>query len=559
MLPVELARRAPRLRGAGSIRLVKLVPDMYSVRELVTLVDDGQLAIPEFQRRFVWRPPAVADLLVSVARRWPIGSLLLLEGPQDFAVRKLEGAPELTSAELLVLDGQQRITALYLALGDRSTDEIYVIDFRALREDRDLGDEHILARRRRTFERQFPDIERRARAGLLTVHEASDNSRFAEWQRYLPTAEQTGAFALRDELLGGLQAYTVPAVRLNRDIDMGALAKIFESINRTGERLKPLDLMVARLYPHDFRLADEWKAVEREFPAFKRYAVDGLELLRLVALRAHVEARRDGRPDGPRGIRGGDVLKLDPELVKQHWKWSIDAYVDVLAFVEERCGVRGSELLPSSTMLLPLALVLSQQHPGAAEAARRFFWAATLTQAYAQGANTQALKDARELVAEVLDDGEPPETVRAFAPDEALLQDVRRRNESALRGLLCLLVIDGALDWADGEPLATRETVQAHQIFPARWLSTRGVSADALLNFTPLSLPLPDELKDRLPHELLKSVDADVLASHGIALESERLADWTRFAEVRFRFWLKRLRTLTDELHARAPAARAES
>src|SRR3954471_9425687 len=101
---------------------VKLVPDMFSVGDLVTRIDDGAVAIPEFQRHFVWRPPQVADLLVSVARRWPIGSLLLLEGPQDFGVRPLDGAPELSRAELLILDGQQRLTALYHALGDRSSD-----------------------------------------------------------------------------------------------------------------------------------------------------------------------------------------------------------------------------------------------------------------------------------------------------------------------------------------------------------------------------------------------------------------------------------------------------
>lgn len=528
---------------------------MYSVRDLVALVDDGQLAIPEFQRRFVWRPPAVADLLVSVARRWPIGSLLLLEGPQDFAVRSLEGAPVLTSAELLVLDGQQRITALYLALGDRSTDEVYVIDFRGLREDGELGDEHIVARRRRTFERQYPDVEQRASAGLLTVHEAADTSRFAEWQRHLPDSEQSGAFSVRDQLLAGLQEYSVPAVRLSRDIGMEALAKIFESINRTGERLRPFDLMVARLYPHDFRLADEWEAARDSHKLFQSYQIDGLEILRLVALRASAEARRSGATDGPRGIRGGDVLKLNPDLVKQHWPWAVRAYDDALSFVETRCGVRGPDLLPSDTMLLPLALVLSQDTPACEGAAWRFFWAATMTQAYAQGANTQALKDARELLDEVLDGAGAPETVRAFAPDEALLQDVRRRNESALRGLMCLLVIDHARDWTDGQPLEVHETVQPHQIFPAKWLSPRGVSADALLNFSPLSLPLPEELQDLLPHELLRSIDPAVIASHGIDVTTDRIGDWPYFADDRLRFWLKRLRALADNLHLPAAVA----
>lgn len=102
------------------------VPEFTRLTDLVQMVEDGKLAIPEFQRPFVWKPPAVADLLVSVARRWPIGTLLLLEGPQDFAVRPLAEAPELNNVELLLLDGQQRMTALYRALGDHVGDEVYL-------------------------------------------------------------------------------------------------------------------------------------------------------------------------------------------------------------------------------------------------------------------------------------------------------------------------------------------------------------------------------------------------------------------------------------------------
>ena len=178
-----------------------------------------------------------------------------------------------------MLDGQQRLTALYLALGDRSSDEVYIVDFKRLREDGELSDEHIRAVRRRTFNSKYPETARRAEDGLLTIAEAANNGLFAQWERHLPAEQQAGAFRVRDELLGGLSEYSVPAVRLHRDIELGALAKIFETIKRTGERLAAFDLMVARLYPHDFQLVDRWGEARTRHAEFEQFDVDRLELL----------------------------------------------------------------------------------------------------------------------------------------------------------------------------------------------------------------------------------------------------------------------------------------
>jgi hypothetical protein len=115
------------------------------VRRLAALADEGTLGIPEFQRPFIWRPPAIADLLRTVARSWPAGSFLLLKGPQDFACKPLRGAPPLIKEPtLLILDGQQRITALYQAFGDQAP-ETYYVDMMALLAAGELEDEHVTA------------------------------------------------------------------------------------------------------------------------------------------------------------------------------------------------------------------------------------------------------------------------------------------------------------------------------------------------------------------------------------------------------------------------------
>src|SRR5664280_806479 len=85
-----------------------------SVEELVSMIERGELRLPEMQRRYVWRSTRVRDLLDSLYRGYPSGAILLWETDedvplQDFAVQQ-ESNPY-TNTRLL-LDGQQRLTSL---------------------------------------------------------------------------------------------------------------------------------------------------------------------------------------------------------------------------------------------------------------------------------------------------------------------------------------------------------------------------------------------------------------------------------------------------------------
>ena len=58
----------------------------HTIDKLIQWIRSGRLALPDFQRDFVWNPGRVVELLDSVARQWPVGSLLLLSGPQPFGI-----------------------------------------------------------------------------------------------------------------------------------------------------------------------------------------------------------------------------------------------------------------------------------------------------------------------------------------------------------------------------------------------------------------------------------------------------------------------------------------
>ena len=97
----------------------RLLPDI-----LADIVK-GKIQLPDFQRGWVWDDDHIRSLLVSVARSFPVGAVMLLEtgGEARFQLRPIEGvslAQGQTDAELLILDGQQRLTTLTQVLGLKS-------------------------------------------------------------------------------------------------------------------------------------------------------------------------------------------------------------------------------------------------------------------------------------------------------------------------------------------------------------------------------------------------------------------------------------------------------
>lgn len=85
-----------------------------SVNQLVANIEKGYIQKPEMQREYVWKATRVRDLLDSLYRNYPSGTILLWETDtdaptSDFAI-STEKNP--TSRPLLLLDGQQRLTSL---------------------------------------------------------------------------------------------------------------------------------------------------------------------------------------------------------------------------------------------------------------------------------------------------------------------------------------------------------------------------------------------------------------------------------------------------------------
>lgn len=527
-----------------------------SVSSLLKLIDSGDLGMPEFQRNFIWLPGNVVDLLRTVARQWPCGTFLLQNGPQPYACKPLQGARGLkTKLKLLVLDGQQRLTALFQAFRERG-DETYFVDMKRLIDSVDLEDEHIRYLANSKYRASYPTLEAEAAAGVVRVATLTRDQEFFAWVNHLPLKAQDRAIRLRDETLGGFKHYSIPCVILEDDLPLAAVAKIFETINRTGVRLDTFDLMVAKLFPFDFRLRDQWNSAQDEHEStLRRYGIEGIDILKAVALREHIrQAESPATPITVKGVRESDVLALEARAVKTMWPDAVLAYVKAVEFLRDQCGVIAAELIPSATMLLPLTAALtlvSKRRRYYLKDIKRWFWASGILQSYAQGANTQCVRDARALLAWNADETEEPEALAFFGGvDETSLYDARRRNEILLRTMLCAVARGGAVDWISGKPIdPTSAKHSLHRVFSKAHLFGEGeLDSDAVVNYVYLPTATSKALSYVAPGDLLGEVQsAAVLESHMVPNRAVKNGDWDSFKTSRARTLATALNGLASE------------
>src|SRR5258705_9480630 len=99
-----------------------------SILALLNEIRQGRLVLPDLQRDFVWKDDQIRLLFDSLLRGYPFGSLLIwntqfLELPYRFFVTDFHSGQTFETRSKnageqrrMVLDGQQRLQSLYLAV-----------------------------------------------------------------------------------------------------------------------------------------------------------------------------------------------------------------------------------------------------------------------------------------------------------------------------------------------------------------------------------------------------------------------------------------------------------
>lgn len=506
----------------------------FSLSYLLRKIHERELALPDFQRDFVWDPRATEELIESIARSFPAGSLLFMPWrPETFAPRAIQGAPELdgTTPDKLILDGQQRLSSLYQAcygVGDYR----YYVDLAPLFEDDDV--EEAIFYRHRNRCGPYKAIEQQAERLILPlgILLGEEGNGFHYWRdEVLERRPEQGEerVELRQALqriyqkhIEPIEDYRFPVVTLDQETSLDAVCSIFETLNRTGIRLSVFDLLTARFFADGLDLRRKWEETVAEHPVIGEFEVNKYYVLQSIALRVRGSVKR------------GDVLRLSVADIDAHWEAVAQGFRAALEMLRDECGVRTVKWLPYGYLLVPLAALWQEaiQIGGPASAANRarlkqWFWCSGFSQTYDRAANTQAAKDYAELWTWV-EGGKKPATVVDFVFDPARLREITPKQQSIYKALMALVLRHGAADFHHGHTLTpasiAAQRVDDHHLFPRAYLNPTNEQpaiptqlVDCILNRTLIDADTNQRIGKRPPHEYLAEI-RDELEAAGAGL-----------------------------------------
>ncbi len=84
------------------------------ISELMDMIRNQDLLLPEFQREYVWNREQAKQLIVSLLKGYPVGALLFWKTDSPPILKNVDKLPERLGTVQVILDGQQRLTTLYL-------------------------------------------------------------------------------------------------------------------------------------------------------------------------------------------------------------------------------------------------------------------------------------------------------------------------------------------------------------------------------------------------------------------------------------------------------------
>jgi hypothetical protein len=498
-----------------------------SLMFLLSKIHERELALPDFQRDFVWDAPATEKLIESMCQSFPAGSFLRIgNGGKDnfFEARAFSGAPELKGHQPrhLILDGQQRLSSLYQAIYGCGNYRFFV-DLQKVIEDREM-EECVFHLRLREGQKRYGTRDLQAATLVFPLHELKDPGGFDNWLwEVVSRRPETERNSLRkklqearDKTLSRIMAYDFPVITLDRDTSVEAVCKIFETLNNTGVKLSVFDLLAARFWTSDLKLRQRWETARRDYPILGDFAVDPYYVLQAISLHTTRSAPTCKRKD---------VLKMQVDQVKNGWEPVVRGMTTALEFLRGSCGVALPDWIPYDTMLVPAAAMMAQinQLKGPKEAAakaafRRWFWCSVFSQNYENAPNSQSAKDLLEMDRYLAGQAEP-EAIATFRFDPAILRDVTVRQRGLYRGTLCLVMSCGARDLHTGDPItalnAKNKEVDDHHVFPRAVLDDLkprppSILRDCILNRTLLDRETNNRIRAKKPSVYLQEIEASV-------------------------------------------------
>lgn len=553
----------------------------YSLTDLFTRAERGELQLPDFQRDYIWDVDRTRSLISTVLRGYPVGAFLALDtrGVEPrFKPRPLPGAPA-TDAEpgLLLLDGHHRLASIYRAFrGDGTVD---VLDFRggeirrrffvdvvaAVSAD-PMPEESVFAVDADGIVRSHfgPDIagglssrEAMISAGVIPVSsllgDQGTDLLFDMAAAADDPAVREAVKLFHNRIVRPLAGYTIPVTRLDRKTSQIGVGQVFAQANSAGVKMDVFELLTASFALEDpgFHLAEHWSGIDAQlqrYPALD--CIDRIDFLRAVSL--FVSGSR-----GPARGHRGDILNLKLHEYLEASGEIRDAFIRAAEFMEKRC-IFTVDQVPYTAQIVPLTVILArlgavhrQLEGTEIDRVNRWFWCGVFGELYgAHAPSIRAGTDVDQVTAWASGQTEEiPKTIQDAECSQASLM-AADKNSGIYRGLFALLMARGARDWRTGKEFNAITVDELnpgfYPVFPREFCLANGVDpqlAISVLNRTPLGRRTEAVMEGGDPKRYLtrlqsKAVMEDdefdaLLATHELEPKYLFASDWQSFFDDR--------------------------
>lgn len=569
------------------------------VEDLLRDVEIGKIGLPDLQRPFVWPDSKVRNLLDSMMKGYPIGYIMLWSSPEDYENTGQIGRNEkiYKQPDDLVIDGQQRLTALLAAMhGVEIRDKNYSvrrirIAFNPLIKE--------FAVWTQAYERNPEWI-----SAISSVFEADREHSTSKFRKaYIRQAnegrERNGKDPLTDEEediveqnindLLNLGIYTLPTLKINSKADEEDVAEIFVRVNSGGTKLTEKNFIETLLAVFDNEVHDKIGAfcAESRIPAERTsynhiIAVDPSHLIRIAVGVAFRRARLKYAYMLLRGkdLKSGVTSTKTREDNLAKFKVGLDLATDLNnwhAFLNlfSRAGyLKGSIVASTNAVVFSYVLYLIGKYSYKVPpmklnqvitkwifmaTATLFYTGSTESEVEKQFADLRDVKDAEGFVSYLESVIETRFTDDYFAYTLPSSLEGSSANSPAWFGYVASLIVLGTPMLFSTAPLSQhfvvgsnggKSSIDKHHIFPKNYLTQIGYDSDRdrnqIANFTYLDYNTNIDIGDKAPAEYVGEY-RQKLGEAGYALTCKQNALPLGFEEMEYQDFLRQRRLLMAE------------
>ncbi|EDP95167.1 DUF262 domain-containing protein [Kordia algicida OT-1] len=499
----------------------------WNLQKVFNQLENGNMKIPRFQRGYVWERSKIVKLLNSIQSQYPIGSFFVWEAGKEYKnfCREIKdlNLPEEPESNYysFILDGQQRITSLYVALKGKTINKTdyssicYNVEKKIFHIPRLKNESHNIPAWKLFHTQEYGNI-----LTDYAIHDRENGTKYSEVWR---DCQQI------------FSDYPISIIKTLK-MELDEVVTIFERINQGGKRLSLFDLVHASAWSPSFDLRDKIKTFNSE-PNVKAFGgVENEVFIQSLSLNAFGDCKNKNQ------------LNLTAEICEEYWIKTTEAIRLSLDFVKI-FGVKFIGYLPYNAFLPILQFYyfksgkksIATNHFNYIE---NWFWTATFSARFSSSSLTKMKDDAdwiSNLSQNILE-----ENVFGVSLTIKELTKVNMQTKSVIKnGVICLMALENPKDFdnsilvtLDKSNIAKSNGKENHHFFPYSLRDKFGTTVkgiNALLNFALISGRLNRKISNDFPSDYLaeyaaqnQNLEVD-LASHFISLAALEAAQNNNF------------------------------